>query len=162
MTTFHQEIMKHRMTFIALVVSLVSASLVISASTARAQQGGRVFSSDTGVVTLGPNQVLRTTVAGGGNDTARVRFRWMRYGPAGCGSDGVCRQTVVSQGVTRPESLGPADALHYDQGDPTPGVRVVAESNSRNVRVVFQIINTSTGDITAIWVPQGSPLIGNQ
>jgi hypothetical protein len=155
-------IMKHRMTFIALVVSLASASLVIAGSSARAQQGGRIFSFDTGVVTLGSNQVLRTTVAGGGDDTVRVRLRWMRYGPAGCGSDGACRQTVVSQGATRPESLGPADALHYDQGGPTPGVRVVAESNSRNVRVVFQIMNTSTGDITAIWVPQGSPVIDNQ
>jgi hypothetical protein len=154
--------MKHRMTFIALVVSLVSASLATSDSSARAQPGGRIFSFDTGVVTLGPNQVLRTTVAGGGNDTVRVRFRWTRYGPAGCSSDGVCRQAVVSQGATRPESLGPVDALHYDQGEPTPGVRVVAESNSRNVRVVFQIINTSTGDTTAIWVPQGSPLIGTQ
>ena len=144
------------MTLIALVVSLVSASLMSSDSTAAAQQSQR-FTADSGVVVLGPNQALRTTVSGAGNDTMRVRLRWMRYGPTGCGSDGVCRHAVISQGATQPESLGPADALHYDQGDSTPGVRVLAESNRQNMRVVFQIIDTSTGDIIAIWVPQGSP-----
>lgn len=156
--TFSNKIMKHRMTLIALVVSLVSASLMSSDSTAAAQQPQR-FTADSGVVALGPNQALRTTVSGTGNDTVRVRFRWMRYGPTGWGSDGVCRHTVTSQGATQPESLGPADALYYDQGAPTPGVRVVAESNRQNARVVFQIIDTSTGDIIAIWVPQGSPFI---
>jgi hypothetical protein len=151
--------MKRQLTLSIVVTLSVLLSLVSFPSTVQGQQSQR-FSADSGVVTLGAGQVLRLTVAGtGGNDTIRVRFRWARYAPAGCNSDGVCRQTLISQGTTPLETLGSADAIHYDQGDPS-GIRVAVESNSQNVRVVFQIIDTSTGDIIAIWVPQGSPAVG--
>jgi len=38
-------------------------------------------------------------------------------------------------------------------------VRVLLLSNNRDVRVTAQVINQTTGEIVAIWVPQGSPVV---
>jgi len=39
---------------------------------------------------------------------------------------------------------------------------MVIVSNRSDLRMVFQIINTSTGEVVAIWVPQGSPAVGKE
>ena len=89
--------MKQRITrSVALVVSLVSLSLPFFATTTQAQQVSTKSRFDTGVVTLGPQQVLRFTVDwGDGKSDAvvdaadYVLFRRMEYGQEMCGSDGV-------------------------------------------------------------------------
>ena len=154
---------------IALAVSVISLSLMISDSTARAQQQRRQrFRADTGLVTLGPNQVLRLTAEWDlDNDgAALVGFRRFDYVQANCiGS--VCKHFTANPnpaGEPQELELMPGEAASMDI-TPTPnssGVRVVVASNRQNVRVVFHIIDASTGDIIAIWVPQGSPAVGNQ
>src|SRR2546425_13226771 len=110
---------------LSLFISIVSFPL-----TAQAQQPPKRFRGDTGVITLGMGQVLRVTVNGrDGNDNFRVRFAWMKYMPSGCNTDGVCRHTLQSQGVTAPVNVGANEAASYDVQATGGGVRV--SSNSR-------------------------------
>src|SRR5204862_8102532 len=100
--------MKQRITLsIVLVVSLASLSLPFFATTTQAQQVSVKARFDTGVITLGPQQVLRLTVDWGDGkpdavvDAADyVLFRRMDYGQQTCGSDGVCKLVVTSQTTT--------------------------------------------------------------
>lgn len=149
--------MKRKMIFsLTLTLSLL-LSLVSLPSTAQAAPQPR-FRTDSGVVPLGIDQVLRITVNGtAGNDTISVRLRWMQYGAQGCsGVPPVCRHMVVSQGVTPVETLGPDDALSFEisgtgvQG--TGAVRVIVESNSPNTRVPGIVFDTSTQRISAFWI----------
>ena len=153
--------MKRQIT-LALALTLgVLLALVSLPSVTRGQQKQR-YRVDSGVLTPGAGQVLRATVDRSTDINDVYLFRWARYTEAGCSGGGVCRHTVASQGATQPESLGPNEALSFDVQGTGAGARVVVESNSRDARVVFQIIDTSTGDVIAIWVPQGSPFISNQ
>ena len=153
--------MKRQIT-LALTLTLSAMLLLVSLpSVSRGQQRQR-YRVDSGVLTPGTGQVLRATVDRSADINDIYLFRWARYTEAGCSGSGVCRHTVASQGATQPESLGPGDALSFDVQGTGAGVRLAVESNSRDARVVFQIIDTSTGDVIAIWVPQGSPFISNQ
>jgi hypothetical protein len=134
----------------ALTFSLLLS--LTSFAPARAQQPPRKFREDTGVLTPGLGQILRITVNGlGGNDTIRVRLRWMRYASTGCsGMPAVCRHTVDSEGVTPLETVDPDEALSFDLQGMGDGVRVVVESNSPNTRVLGIVFDTSTQRIVAI------------
>src|SRR6266513_1295008 len=116
--------MKHRTTTslilgMSLLVCLLALPLPVQG------QQGRKLRGDTGVITLGMGQVLRLTVNGrDGNDAFRVRFAWMKYMPAGCTTDGVCRHTIQSQGVTAPVNVGANQAASYDVQGTGGGVRV--------------------------------------
>ena len=138
---------------IAVAVSLILVSLMISDSTAHAQTESRRVVADTGVVSLGPNQVLRLTLTGDFNadgtvDAADyVLFRRMEYGQETCGSDGVCKLVVTSQTTTNPVRLRPGEAIYSNNmGGGLLGVRIVALSNRRSVRATATIINTITGE----------------
>jgi len=95
-------------------------------------------------------QVLRITFNGtSGNDTIRVRIRWMQYMAQGCsGMPPVCRHMVVSQGTTPVETLDPDDALSFDTNG-SGAVRVVVESNSPKTRVLGVVFDTSTQRIVS-------------
>jgi hypothetical protein len=138
---------------LCLLVSMVSFS-----SPAQGQQGRR-FRGDTGVITLGMGQVLRVTVNGrDGNDTFRVRFAWRKYLPSGCNTDGVCRHTIQSQGVTTPVNIGANEAASYDVQGTGGGVRVSVFVAAGDVNGDAQIINTATGEVTShvvIWFVEG-------
>ena len=122
-------------------------------------QQGRRLRGDTGVITLGVGQVLRLTVNGrDGNDAFRVRFAWMKYMPAGCNTDGVCRHTIQSQGVTAPVNFGANQAASYDVQGTGDGVRVSVFVAAGDVNGDAQIINTATGEVTShvvIWFVEG-------
>ena len=136
------------MTLIALVVSLVSASLMSSDSTAAAQQPQR-FTADSGVVALGPNQALRIVVAGGpGGGPHVIQFRRLEYMPAGCAGDGVCKLAVSSQSDSAPITLRQGEAAAVELVASTYG-RGVVLSNRRGVQVTAAIINTLTGETTS-------------
>jgi hypothetical protein len=147
--------MKRRLTLsIALILSVVSLSLVSSDSTARAQQRQR-FRFDSGLIIPGPHQKLRLTVdAGAGNDAITVRFRRVEYMQGVCRSDGVCQHSVSSQTTTNPITLTPGEAALYDVTDGTSntliGVRGVVLSNSRDVRVNVQLIDAATGQTVSL------------
>jgi hypothetical protein len=148
--------MKNRMTLsIALTLSLL-LSLVSFPSTAKAQQPQR-FRFATGVLSPGIGQTLRVTVATGdvnGDDTITVRIRWRKYEAAGCsGMPPVCRHTVESQGMTASMTLSRTDAISFDVPGDGNGVNVVVESNSRNVKVLGIVFDTSTDRIMSIIHP---------
>ncbi|MEO8434681.1 MAG: hypothetical protein ABI596_07280 [Pyrinomonadaceae bacterium] len=142
--------MKRRITLSLVLTLSVLLSLVSLPSTAQAAPPR--FRADSGFVSLSGPQILRITVNGtGGNDTIRVRLRWMQYGAQTCsGMPAVCRHMVVAQGTTAVETLGADDALSFDLPGMGDGSRVVVEANSPNVRVLGVVFDTSTQRINAI------------
>src|SRR5687768_13755598 len=89
------------LTTLALVIG--AASFTTSDRTASAQTQMRPV-ADSGVITLGPDQVLRVSVAAGdvtGDDNIRVRFRQTGYEPCPA-SPKLC---VASQTTSSPITL---------------------------------------------------------
>jgi hypothetical protein len=130
---------------LSLFVSIVSFPL-----TAQAQQPPHRFRGNTGVITLGMGQVLRITVNGlGGADAIRVRFAWMKYMPAGCNTDGVCRHVIQSEGATAPVNIGPNQAASFEVQGTGNGVRVEVRVNTADVIGDACIINSATGEVTS-------------
>jgi hypothetical protein len=148
--------MKRRIALtIVLAVSVMSLSLVGLDSTARAQQPSR-FKGDTGIASLGSNQILRITVALGDTATheARVTFRKAEYAPSLCNNEGVCRQVVASQTTTTPISLAAGEAASIDIAGHAggAGVRGFVLCNNENVKVTAQLIDVATGVSYAVTV----------
>lgn len=142
--------MKRQMTLAFVLTLSVLLSLVSLPSPAQAAPPR--FRADSGFVTLSGPQILRVTVNGtSGNDTIRVRLRWMQYGAQTCtGMPAVCRHMVVSQGTTPLETIGPGDALSFDLQGLGDGVRVVVEGDSPNLRVLGIVFDTTVERIDAI------------
>jgi hypothetical protein len=147
---------------ITLSLALVLFALLGFAPTALGQQQRTKVAFDTGVVTLGPNQILRITVNGqGGNDTVAIGFRRMSYSQGTCNS-GACRLSLNDEDQFPVLMLPPGEAASFDIPNTAFGVRGVVLSGSQNVPVMAQIIDTVTDNIIAIWVPQGSPVVGKE
>ena len=128
-------------------LSLILVSLLGANSPVRAQQARRILTFDTGVVTLGPNQMLRLTITGGDftNDgDTTVGLRGIKYAQGACGG-GVCQ--LVNAGVTStgPLTLAAGEAVSLELVATTYG-RGIVSSNRKDVRVTASIINTLTGD----------------
>ncbi len=139
---------------IALVVSVVLVSLMSSDRAVKAQNQIRVV-ADTGLITPGPNQILRLTVnAGAGNDTINVRFRRQEYIDTGA-TAGVRKLAVSSQDLSDVIPLMPGEAASIDyRRCASPicgGVRGMVLTNSRDVRVNALIIDAITGEVVASW-----------
>ncbi|MFL6209994.1 MAG: hypothetical protein ACJ74W_14145 [Pyrinomonadaceae bacterium] len=119
--------------------------------------GGQTFPFDGGVVTPGPNQLLRVSVVNRGDRNARVRFAWMEYSQDGCsgGVPSVCRHMVSSQGASPPQTLMTNEALSLDVPGMGNGVRVIVESSTKNVDVLGQMIERQTGAVAATWTAVG-------
>ena len=147
-----------RRTILSLVLTLSALSLGSAVPTAKAQQEGRNVSRDSGIVVLGPGRVLRMTATGEGKllgNVLGVRFRRMGYSQGAC-NGGVCKYNIASQDTSDQVTLASGEGASMDipssfLGGVFVGVRGVVLSNSPNVRVIFQIINTSTGAVEAIW-----------
>jgi hypothetical protein len=140
---------------IVLAVSLISVSLASFDSTARAQQPSR-FKGDTGVVSPGPNQILRITVASSGATTREVSvvFKKIEYAPSLCNNEGVCRQVVAAQTTTTPASLAAGEAVSIDIAGHAGGggVRGVVLANNENIKVTAQTIDLATGNVSNVTV----------
>ena len=140
--------MKRKMTLsIALVLSIGLVSLLSSDSTVKAQNQIRV-EADTGLITLGRDQILRLTVtAGAGNGTSTVRFRRQEYIDTGA-TAGVRKLAISSQDLSETIPLMPGEAASLDfrrcAYPMCGGVRAVVLSNSRNVKVTAIVFDTST------------------
>ena len=139
---------------IALTMALVLGSLLVSLtssdSTARAQQTAK-FRADTGIVKLGPNQVLRVTATGetDGADLLAVRFRRMQYEQGTC-TGGVCKLASVTDLVIDPITLMRGEGASMDLAQAGfDGVRIVVQGNRRHVRATAMIVNTLTGETTS-------------
>jgi len=137
---------------LTLVVSLAIALLTSSRSTVTAQTEMR-YRADTGVVTLGQDQILRVTVNGGsGSDAIGVRFRRSRYTQTAC-ADGVCKFAVESQATSPPMISAPNQSSKLDvmgnQIGTDAAARVEVLSSSPNVQVTVQIIDALTGQVAS-------------
>ena len=150
--------MKRRITLsIALALSVVLVSLMSSDSTAKAQPGGLRRIADTGIVTLGPNQIIRLTVVGTGfgSNPDNLCFRRVEYGEGTCNSDGVCKHAISSQIESAMIPLVRGEGASFDLrrciSPICGGVRGVVLSNNRNTRVTAMIIDTTTGEVVAFF-----------
>ncbi len=144
-------IMKHRIIF---SIPVIVGALLWSTSfalTAQGQQPKRKLVADTGVVTLGPNQMLRLAGDWNGDGVTSVQFRQVAYMPAGC-NDGVCKHTVVSQSTSAPVTLMSGEAASIDIDNYSWGIRAMVLSDNPNMRVNVMIVDKTTGNIIAILV----------
>lgn len=134
----------------ALFLGIVLAALASSNRAALAQNQMRVV-ADTGVITLGPNQILR--VSGDGvdqDDPVTLRFRRIRYAQGNC-DGGICRLAVASQTTSQPVTLVPNEIAVVDAADYTVW-RMVVLGNRRNVRVTAAIIDATTGETVSHFI----------
>jgi hypothetical protein len=148
--------MKRRITLsIALSLCIGLLALMSSDSTANAQhqQGLFRYYGDAGIVTLGPNQILRimvAPVAGRTVPTGSVTFHidGSTYSQSGC-NNGACMHTLTSQTTTGPITLSLNQGTSFDirQTPSSSGVRGEIFSNSPNIQVNALIIDTTTGGV---------------
>lgn len=143
--------MKRRITLsIALVLSIVLVSLMSSDSTANAARPQR-FVADTGMIPLGPNQLLRVTVvpvADGPIHSVIFTFTTNHFGPQGTCNGGVCKHFISSQTTSDPITLAPGEAASVDiASGQTAQVRLHFGSVLPNVQMNALIIDTTTGAV---------------
>ena len=137
----------------ALILSLTALLLTGSDSTVKAQNQIKVI-ADTGMITLGQNQILRVIMKDGSNSVTLENFvvRRIEYSPGAC-NGGICKHTVASQDVSDPIPLRAGEAVSIDfRRCVFPicgGVRGVILSDSRDVQVNAMIIDTVTGEVVA-------------
>ena len=135
---------------IALTVLL---SVMTFVPTAKGQPPQR-FNADTGVVTLGPNQILRITVGPNIGDNAGnviVRFGRTTYTQGPCNTDGVC-ELSGSNTFTSPTTLMPGEAASFDILAASTYGRGIVISSTRNLQVTASIIDVVTGRADAVLV----------
>jgi hypothetical protein len=131
-------------------LSLIFVSLLSSNSLVRAQQSRRIVTFDTGVVTLGPNQILRLTITGDFNNDGdiTVGLRGIKYAQGVCGGGGVCQLVNAGATTTGPFTLAGGEAVSFELVATTFG-RGIVSSNRKDVRVTASIINTLTGETSS-------------
>ena len=142
--------MKRGMTFLsALVLVAVSISIASSDTSVQAKRE-RVFSADTGIITLGPHQVLRIVTDNKDPDGEFVvTFKQMAYLRAATGSGS--RYSVTSQTTFDPITVAPGEGFSIDIGT-SEAVRGVVATNGEGVHITGQIIDTTTGNIIAVLI----------
>ena len=131
---------------VALAVSVTLLLLASSDSATHAQQR-RLFQWDTGVVSLGPNQVLRITGDWNGDGDTTVGFREIKYGQAACMGN-VCKLITISTTTSGPHTVTAGEAISLELVATTYG-RGIVTSSRRDLRVTASIINTTTGETTS-------------
>jgi hypothetical protein len=157
-TVFQKENAMTRRIPLSLLLTLSALlSLGNAVPTVKAQQEGRNV-LDSGIVVLGPNRVLRMAATGDGKllgDVLRVRFRRIGYSQ-GASNGGVSKYNIAAQDTSDPVVLASAEGASIDipssfLGGVFVGVRGMVLSDSAKIRVIFQIINTSTGAVECVW-----------
>lgn len=132
----------------ALLLSAVLLSLASLTPSVSAQPPER-FVFDTGVLKLGPNQVLRITIDWGDGIAGSVRFGRTNYIEEGCTPDGVCKLTG-SNTYTGVTTLTQGEAASCDILAAGTLGRGIAVTTSQRVRVNASISDTVTGNVDAI------------
>ena len=132
---------------VALVVSVILLSLASSNSTTHAQLRGKLFHWDTGVVSLGPNQVLRLSGDWNGDGDTTAAFREIKYAKGAC--DGAaCKLIMTSTTTSGPLTVAAGEGISLELAAGTYG-RGILTSNRGDVQVTASIINTTTGETTS-------------
>jgi hypothetical protein len=133
---------------LTLVLGFAFASQLGSDATVHAQPAQR-FRFETGVVKLGPTQILRVTVDWGDGTANSVRFGQTAYTQDGCNADGVCKLTGTNT-FTGPITLMPGEAASYDILAAGTYGRGIVLTNARNAHVNASIIDAATGRVDAV------------
>jgi hypothetical protein len=144
--------MKQKITLsIAIALSIALLSLIRSDSTVNAEPPQR-FAFDTGVVTLGANQILQVTAISGqgSGDPIPTEFRQRNYMPTACDGGGVCKYAVSSQTASDPLLLAPNEAAVFTCIPGSVTVRATVLSNTRNLRVNAIVFDTSTQRVVSV------------
>jgi hypothetical protein len=128
---------------IASVVALIKFNPAVSA------EPPQKFVWDSGIVTLGNNQILRVVSVDGelGGGLYGEVIRRFEYQQTTC-ETGSCKYAVASQTTTPPLTIAPNEAVSIDT--PPGGTRRIAVlTNNRNVRVNASIIDAVTGEVVS-------------
>jgi hypothetical protein len=137
---------------IALILGVL-LSLASFAPIAYGQEPPRRPVADTGIVSLGQNQVLRLRIVDYLDDDSDFTISFKRMGYIE--QNNVYK--VFAQDATNPVTLTANEGASIDippafLGGGFVGVRGVVLSSRRNVRVTGQIINTVTGEVSAVLI----------
>jgi hypothetical protein len=130
----------------AVVLSVILISLVIADYPAEAQNQLRVV-ADTGIITPGPNQILR--VSGDGvdqDDVITFRFRRIGYQAVSEGP-GITRYSAISDTITNSITATGVDGITATgvDGIGIDATRIIVMCNRPNVRVNGALIDAATG-----------------
>ena len=140
--------MKGRITLSkVLVLSVVLLSLMSWGTTVNAA-AARSWVADSGMVTLGPNQIFRVTVANTSSQRSLTVTFTAQFTSVTC-VGGVCTHTVASQTTTSPVTLAPGQAASHDIIPPpsAAALRAIVVANSLDMHVNGLIIDATTGDV---------------
>ena len=145
--------MKHKVIFsIALAASLLLVSMFKADSTTVRAEPPQRFTWSTGLLKLGPGQVLRIAADNTDrDDPIIVVFRRQSYMQTGC-SDGICKQVMSDQSSSAPVALGPNESAVVDAADYVVWRSVSVVSNSPNVQVTASIVDSATGQTTSVLI----------
>jgi hypothetical protein len=135
---------------LALVLTL---SLAAPAAPAPVPSGSDV-AADTGIVSLGPNQVLRVTafwLLPYIEQENIFRFRRTEYSAGAC-TGGVCALSVASQTTSAPVTVPPGGAATLEVAGGSAGSRVVLLSGGRGARLTAQVVDATTGQIICVLI----------
>ena len=136
---------------IALALGVAVLALIKFGSTVNAEPPQR-FQWDTGIVTLGENQILRVvsvSVDGelGGGVYGEV-IRRIEYQQTGCEA-GICKHTIAAQSVSPLLTHASNEAISIDT--PNGGTRrIVGLTNNRNARINSIVFDTATQRVVAV------------
>jgi hypothetical protein len=148
--------MKRRMT----LTLMLTTSLLLSLVSFTAAQGPQRLKpvDDTGVITLGTNDMLRLTVAVGdvNGDGCAVQFRQAAYVQGGV-NNGVYKLMLTSQSTSPRITLMPGEAASIDIDSYSWGVRAMVFSDNPNVKVNAMIIDKTTGNIIGVLMGDSGP-----
>jgi len=146
---------KRRKTLSLVVALIVLLSLISSDS--MGQQGRRIFSADTGIFTLGPNQKLRVAVTGdfdGDADVQGADFVFRRIGYIE--QDNIYRvgSQITTERIRLTQSEGASIDINQEEFD---AVRCVVSGNligtdAKSARVTVQVINRTTNQVDSILI----------
>jgi hypothetical protein len=142
--------MKRRI-LIALAVGVLLSLTGFAIPAQKDAPARRMFIGDTGIVPLGPNQVLRLScVTRDGTATSTIGFRRLEYAQGPCHS-GVCTLASVTDLIIDPVMLMPGEGATLEIPNTAFGVRGMVLSSSQDVRVVCIVFDTSTQRISALF-----------
>lgn len=129
--------MRGKITLSITLVLITGIAFLTVSDSAHADRMNRV--ADSGIITLGPNQILRVSVCPGdyNSEDITIMFRQMRYIEQG----NVYR--IAAQTVSNPITLAPNEAAVVDGAD-FAAWRTVVLASRPNVKVTGIVFDTST------------------
>jgi len=141
--------MVRRRLILALGAALGVALMWTGAPDVSAQNSGQTaLTFDSGVVPIGPNQILRVTVTNVGTRNARARTGFMDYTDDSCAPGVTCYQVSgAGADLLRTIPAGGALSLITEIGMPAVRFRLRITGTNPQVRISGQIVDATTGVI---------------